>query len=84
MDIISQSVDYFPELDHSQIQTLCYFLQSMRFLPNEEIFKEGSEMKLIMFIRSGLVDLKMNSSLFEKYIVQRLYPGCSYGGLGFL
>ena len=56
----------------------------MRFLPNEEIKKEGDPIDAIMFIRSGLIDLKLNSSLFEKYVVQRLHPGCSYGATSFL
>jgi len=40
-------------------------------------------MKGIVLVRSGIINVKMRSSLFHEYNIQRLYPGCSYGTYAF-
>ena len=37
----------------------------------------------IYLIRTGSVTLKVRSSLYEEYVIQRLYAGCSYGSYSF-
>ena len=43
------------------------------------ILEEGEPQKGIYLVRSGIINVKMRSSLFQEYNLQRLYPGCSYG-----
>jgi hypothetical protein len=40
-------------------------------------------MRGIVLVRSGIINVKMRSSLFHEYNIQRLYPGCSYGTYAF-
>ena len=40
---------------------------------------ESEPQKGIYLVRSGIINVKMRSSLFQEYNIQRLYPGCSYG-----
>jgi len=44
---------------------------------------ENEPLKGIYLIRSGIVNVKMRSSLFREYNFQRLYPGCSFGTYAF-
>jgi hypothetical protein len=44
---------------------------------------EKERLKGIYLVRSGIINVKMRSSLFSEYNLQRLYPGCSYGTYAF-
>lgn len=65
MSIIRKGVDYFSALDSDSLQKMCYFLKSNRFDPETKIVFENQPLKSIIFIRTGLIDVKVNSSMFE-------------------
>lgn len=44
---------------------------------NEELLKG------IYLVRSGVINVKVRVALFEDYIIQELYPRCSYGTYAF-
>ena len=58
-------------------------MQLFRFSEDSVILYEGEELTGIYLVRAGSVNLKVRSSLFEEYNLQRLYPGCSYGAYSF-
>lgn len=58
-------------------------MQHTKFSKDEIIMYEGEPLRGIFLIRSGIVNVKMRSSLFQEYNIQRLYPGCSYGTYAF-
>jgi len=86
-EIIRSSVDFLKDDEHpisdELLQSICYSLHSCTFAKGESLYEEGQKLTHIIFIRKGLVDVKIRSSLFEEYTMQRLYPGCSYGSNSF-
>ena len=58
-------------------------MQLFRFHEDTVIIYEGEELTGIYLIRSGFVNLKVRSSLFEEYNLQRLHHGCSFGSYSF-
>ena len=40
-------------------------------------------MDYMIIVKSGYIDVMIQTAINKKYVLQRLYPGCSYGSLCF-
>ena len=84
-EILQESIDFLQEKEprlktsNELLKQIGYSMQHIQFNKDDVILKEGERLKGIYLIRSGLINVKLRSSLFKQYSIQRLYPGCSYG-----
>lgn len=58
-------------------------MQHTQFTKGETLIKNGEKITGIYLIRSGIIKVKLRTSLFKEFEIQRLYPGCSYGAYAF-
>ena len=71
------------EVSDGLIRQISYNMQLFRFNNHQILLHEQDELTGIYLIRTGCVNLKLRSSLYDEYVIQRLYAGCSYGTYSF-
>ena len=53
------------------------------FSKEEILIQEGEQMEGIILMRTGIVNVVTSVSLLDEYLLQELYPKCSYGSYAF-
>ena len=72
-----------PIVDDNLLQSICYNLKLQTFKKGEVILCEGEQLKEVIIIQSGQIDLTFKTSLIETSCIQRLHSGDTYGSYTF-
>jgi CRP-like cAMP-binding protein len=72
-----------PIVDDNLLQSICYNLKLQTFKKGEVILCEGEQLKEVIIIQSGQIDLTFKTTLIETSCIQRLHSGDTYGSYTF-
>ena len=77
-----ETIPLFRHLNRTELQALRFITQERRFVPGQEIFREGLPGEGVYFVKSGLVEISTNKG--ERRVFSRLGPGEIFGEMAII